>query len=60
MQVIRVLKWYVHVHAEQARNYIKGNDDRSKEGDLAENFVGPGALIDTIDRQLGQVVAVGP
>ena len=59
VEIIRILEGHMNVHAEQAGDYIKGHDDRSKECDLAENLVGPGALVDTIDRQLGEIIAVG-
>lgn len=59
MQIINILPGNMNVHTKKTSDNVQRDNDGSEEGDLAENLVGLGSLSNTVDRQLGEIVAVG-
>lgn len=48
-----------NVHTEDTAHKVEWHDDRGQESDLAKNTIGVCALLDIVDGQHGEVIAVG-
>jgi hypothetical protein len=59
-ETLVVLPWHSNVHAEQTTHQIQRNEYRRDQSDLAQDLVGSVPLGEIVDRELGQVIAVGP
>lgn len=58
-RVFQVLEGNFDVHAKQAADEIHRHQNGRQECDLAQHTIGVGTLLDVVDRELREVVAVG-